>query len=110
MLAALVRPLLMLLVLVLSLIAAGASASWASTEDGEDDCCGDKQSPDSSSDDGDETCPPYCHDCACAPLYQQPTAASAVTVTRVAVTGTTFIPATEPPAGPPGPGVFHPPR
>ncbi len=109
----------MLLTLLLTLSASGFSV--AMTMSGGDECCGgsegervgdegdegDAPRPDGS---GDESCPPFCHSCACAPLYHQPKAAVAHVVARELSFDSDFVAVSELPPGPHGPGVFHPPR
>lgn len=108
------RPLLLLLTMMLTLAASGLSSAIAAS--GGDDCCGDRsggaaERGEDPGEGGDEDrCPPFCHSCACTPLFEEPRLATphAVVVERTA--GTLFAPAGDPPPEPPGPRVFHPPR
>lgn len=106
----------MLLTLLLTLSASGFSAGFAAS--GGDDCCGEAdegeaQPSDRGAEDGQGKggeCPPFCHSCACAPLFEHPKPSAPRLVIWEPTFVTTFGLASEPPPGPPGPGVFHPPR
>lgn len=112
----LVRPLLVLLILLVSLTTSGiASAVAATMTDG--DCCGEtaeearehgesEQAPDSERDE----CPPLCHACACSPMFAVPSLAAPHAVTRELVCVDPLDGYSQLPTSPPGTDVFHPPR
>ena len=113
----LVRPLLVLLIVVLAAAASGVPSTIAATASG-DDCCadgavevqsGEVQSEERPSGERDE-CPPLCHACACSPAFALPTVTTTDTVLRAFGRHVPVGISSQLPAGPPGPGVFHPPR
>ena len=118
------RPLISLMMLVLTLAVSGISSAAISTSTG-DDCCADGKATSETESgaaelehsDGDDhpagdrdTCPPLCHKCACSPMFAVPMTASAGAVTLSLDSWITFANPSRLPLGPPGAGVFHPPR
>jgi len=115
------RPLLALLILILTISSSGISSAIASTIDGDDDdCCVDgaddgapaQRSQSQSGDEGGEgeRCPPLCHGCACSPAFSVPTSIAIVWVVRVVEHRRTIRSVSQLPASHVGEGVFHPPR
>lgn len=108
------RPLLALLILLLTLCTSGLSSVMAAAVRGDAQCClgEDEEEParSASDDGGRDECPPLCHECACSPTFAVPPALR----DPGAVIAVEFRPALEAssqlPASPPGEGVFHPPR
>ena len=112
----LVRPLLAVLILMLSLTTSGITSAVAATI-GDGDCCAesgeearelgqDEQTPDSDRD----PCPPLCHACACSPMFAVPSLVAPHPVTRELHTIDPIDGYSQLPASPPGTDVFHPPR
>lgn len=109
------RPLLALLILILTISSSGISSAIASTISGDDDCCvdgADDGAPEPQSQSGDEgdRCPPLCHGCACSPAFSVPTSIAIVWVVRVVEHRRTVRSVSQLPVSPVGEGVFHPPR
>ncbi len=113
------RPLLALLILILTISSSGISSAIASTINGDEDCCVDgaedgapaprSPSPSQSGDEG-ERCPPMCHGCACSPAFSVPTSIAIVWVVRVVEHRRAIRSVSQLPASHVGEGVFHPPR
>jgi hypothetical protein len=108
----LVRALLSLLILALTLSTSGISSAAIATITG-DGCCADAEEDahDQDHPDGEQDkCPPLCHTCACSPTFAVPKHTTTVELVCVLERGPTFDVSSQPPASPPRPGVFHPPR
>lgn len=108
----LARSLFSLLVVVLALSASGLSSAIASSYGETDDCCADGAGdPDEGKPEGrGDHCPPLCHACACSPAFAIPTVALARSTHETVRHQMTIEGSSQLPLGPPGRGVFHPPR
>lgn len=113
-----VRPLLALLILLVSLTTSGITSAIAATvTDGDDECCAntdreaaehgdDESAPNSERDE----CPPLCHACACSPMFAVPELVGPHIVTRELQRIDPIDGYSQLPPSPPGTDVFHPPR
>jgi hypothetical protein len=109
----LLRPLLTLLIVLVTFASSGISSAIASSmSDDENDCCGEKGESDKRDEGPSERdrCPPLCHACACSPTFSVPPVLVAVELIREIDAMSPSDSVKQPPASPPGPGVFHPPR
>jgi hypothetical protein len=108
------RPLLALLILMLTICSSGISSAIAFTAERDDGCCVDGAgdgAPDPQSGDEGKRCPPLCHECACSPAFSVPTTVISIfRVVRFVEYRRTIHIASQLPASPFGEGVFHPPR
>jgi hypothetical protein len=106
-----VRPLVTLLIVILTLSVSGIASAVAATIT-EDDCCADgAESPrDEAPTEGHDNCPPLCHACACSPTFAVPAIATPDGFVAIARPAVISDPCSQLPASPPGRGVFHPPR
>jgi hypothetical protein len=107
------RPLLPLLILMLTICSSGISSAIAFTVERDDDCCVDSaedgaRDPLSSGD--RDPCPPFCHGCACSPAFSVPVAIAFAGVVRVVERYKTIRGFSQLPIGPDREGAFHPPR
>lgn len=115
------RPLISLMILILTLAVSGISSAAVATSTG-NDCCGDAKStepgaPELEHSDRDEhpdgdgdACPPLCHKCACSPTFAVPKLGTAGSITLSLGSWISFENPLQLPVGPPRSGVFHPPR
>ena len=105
------RPLLALLIIILTLGASGLTSAIASTvTEDEDGCCtdGEGEQPNDGSGERNE-CPPLCHRCACSPMFAIPRFDLGEFVAEVRCDAAPEL-SSQLPTSPPGRGVFHPPR